>query len=162
MIPQLHELTLRGFRLQEYLCKTDNQYQRQTELKSLRLGRCFVGFPALEFALRAPRALQYLSIGHAEEYKWHDFGRANANNATLGQFMDCLLLHKDSLEGIKIIHEEIYVASKRYVPSLNDPSFQEYARKFSKLGCWEGCDRASLERFLREPSSFEDDGEADE
>lgn len=162
MIPQLHELTLRGFRLEEYRRKMDKQYERQTELKSLRIERCWVAFPVLEFALHGPRGLQYLSIGHAKDYKWHHYGAANDNDATLDQFMDCLLLHRDSLKAIEIIHEEVDPVRRHDTPSFNDPSFQEYARHFSKLECWEGCDEHSLARLLRGRSSFEDDAEVDE
>lgn len=151
--------------LEEVDGEVDPQFERQTELKSLRLERCFVSFPALQSALRAPRALRYLSIGHAEEYSENEIKSAEENNATLAEFIDALLLHRESLEVIRVVLEEVYDYSQsNCAPAINHPSFRAYAKHFPELKRWEGCDRFSLAIFLGgySSSSLENDGRLDE
>ncbi|OKL60534.1 hypothetical protein UA08_04303 [Talaromyces atroroseus] len=163
IIPQLHHLTLRGFMLEEADGDFEPQFERQTELKSLRIERCFVSFPALRSALRAPRALRYLSIGHAEYYSHHELQNVQPNNATLADFMDALLLHRESLEEIRVVVEDHYGTSHgEFGPTINHPSFHACAKQFAELKRWEGCDRRTLAYYLGglsygSSSSSEDD-----
>jgi hypothetical protein len=151
VIPQLHHLTLRGFQLFHEDIEVDAEFERTTELKSLRIERSFVSFGALASALRAPRALQYLGISHAEDYQYHEMHLLDANNKTMQEFMDTLLLHRESLEGIKLVHEEIFRnrnGVNNRPPKVNDVWFLPYAKQLPKLERWEGCDASSMRLFL--------------
>ncbi|KAJ5630177.1 hypothetical protein N7528_003834 [Penicillium herquei] len=151
IIPQLRDLTLRGFMLGHIDHEMGPVYERETQLKSLRLERSFVCFPVLAAVLRIPRALKYLSIGHAEDFQMHETDSLEENTATLDDFMDILLLHRESLEGIKVVREEVY-ARRSGRPQrdiiINHPSFQSCASQFPKLKRWEGFDSLSMITFL--------------
>lgn len=158
IIPQLHTLRLRGFQIDSDDIEVKPEFERMTELKSLQIERSFVSFKALATALRAPRALQYLGIVHTEEYKHHELYSADSNNATMQEFMDVLLLHRQSLEGIKIDYEEIIFGkwNDDLYPEINTASFLPYAKEFPKLKRWEGCDNYSLSFFLGDYSYASD------
>jgi hypothetical protein len=149
IMPHLHDLTLRGFMLEETDGEVDPEFERQTELKSLRLERSFVSFPALQKILRTPRALRYLSVGHAYDFSMHELKIAEPNNATLDDFVNVLSLHRESLEEIRVVLDEVYGRFKSVrAASINDPSFRACAKHLPALKRWEGCDKSSLTIFL--------------
>ncbi|CAI7663696.1 unnamed protein product [Penicillium pancosmium] len=158
IIPQLHTLKLRGFQIDSDDIEVKSEFERMTELKSLQIERSFVSFKALATALRAPSALQYLGIVHTEEYKHHELHSADSNNATMKEFMDILLLHRQSLEGIKIDFEEMTFGewTSCHPPEINTASFLPYAKEFPKLKRWEGCDSYSMSVFLGGDSDASD------
>jgi hypothetical protein len=146
IIPQLHDLTIRGFMFEEEDGEIDSQFERQTELKSLRIERSFVSFPALKKALLAPRALSYLSIYHIDSYWHHELKNAEINHATVAEFVEALLPHRESLEEIKVV-----VDDDRYkgeVPTINAPSFRNHATQLPALKRWLGCDKMTLAGYL--------------
>lgn len=108
-MPHLHDLTLRGFMLEEADGEVDPEFEGQTELwKSLRIERSFVSFPALQKILRPPRALRYLSVGHVYDFSTHELKIAELNNATLDDFVNALSMHRESLEKIRVVLEAVY------------------------------------------------------
>lgn len=145
VIPQLHDLTIRGFMLDEEDGEVDEQFQRQTELTSLRIERRFVDFQALKGILLAPRALRSLSIGHAEFFWNHELRTADSNEAEVPEFVEALLPHCASLEEIKVVIEYRYGAA---FPMVNDQSFRDHAAKFPVLKRWLGCDQRTLTFYL--------------
>ncbi|KGO48338.1 hypothetical protein PEX1_021330 [Penicillium expansum] len=162
IIPQLHDLTIRGFMLEEEDTDIDPQFERQTELKSLRIERSFVNFVALKKALLAPRALRYLSIGHAEYFWHHELKNAEYNQATVTEFVGALLPHRDTLEEIKVIVD--YDGSRESTLTANASSFRKHATQFPVLKRWLGCDKTTLSHYLNsdEPSSSDEDREDNE
>lgn len=152
MIAQLHHLTLRGFRIDPEDGLVDPEFERTTELKSLHIEKSFVSFPALAAALRAPRALEYLGIAHTDDYQHHEIHSSDDNNSTMKEFMDVLLLHRESLEGIRVVYQDAYRSrgdSSKEPPKINVASFLPYAKQFPKMKHWEGCDGSSMRMFLR-------------
>lgn len=156
IIPQLHDLTIRGFLFEEADAEIDVQFERQTELKSLRIERSFVSFPALRKALLAPRALRYLSIGHVICYRNHELKSGKSNYATVAEFVDALLPHRESLEEIKLVVDEddddVYSGE---VSTINDPSFCKHATKLPALKRWLGCDQFTLKEYLNHDEDYE-------
>lgn len=127
----------------------DPEFEGQTELKSLRIERSFVSFPALRKILRAPRALRYLSVGHAYDFSMHELKFAERNNATLDDFVNALSIHRESLEEIRVVLEDVYDRFRRVgVAPTNDPSFRACTKHLPALKSWEGCDKFSLTIFL--------------
>ncbi|KAJ5996098.1 hypothetical protein N7522_007758 [Penicillium canescens] len=165
IIPQLHNLTLRGFMLEEEDGEIDLRYERQTELQSLRIENSFVNFPALKKVLRAPRALRCLSISHAECFWHHELKNAEYNHATVAEFVEALFLHRDTLEEIQVKVNHIYDNHDNYDmecdSTINAPSFHKHAAQFPVLKRWIGCDRTTLAEYLGsgEFSSSDEDGE---
>lgn len=165
IIPQLHNLTLRGFMLEEEDGEIDLQYERQTELQSLRIENSFVNFPALKRVLRAPRALRCLSICHAECFWHHELKNAEYNQATVAEFVEALLPHRDTLEEIRVMVNQSYDNQHNYDmeydSTINAPSFHKHAAQFPLLKRWIGCDRITLAKYLRSSkiSSSDEDGE---
>jgi hypothetical protein len=156
IIPQLHDLTLRGFLFEEADAEVDVQFERQTELKSLRIERSSVSFPALRKALLAPRALRYLSICHVDCYRHHEIKDGKINHATVAEFVDALLPQRESLEVIKLVVDEddndVYNPE---VSTINDPSFRTYATQLPALKRWLGCDQFTLKEYLDPWRSYE-------
>jgi hypothetical protein len=146
IIPQLHDLTIRGFMFEEEDGEIDSQFERQTELKSLCIERSFVSFPALRKALLAPRALRYLSICHVDSYWHHELKNAESNHATVAEFVEALLPHRESLEEIKlVVDDDMY---RGEVPTINAPSFRNHATQLLALKRWLGCDKMTLAGYL--------------
>lgn len=135
--------------LEETDGEVDPEFEGQTELKSLRIERSFVSFPALQKILRTPRALRYLSVGHADDFSMHKLKIAEPNNATLDDFVNAFSMHRESLEEIRVVLEEVYdrCRSVRAAP-INDSSFRACAKHLPALKSWEGCDKSSLTIFL--------------
>ena len=145
-IPQLRDLTIRSFMIEEEHGKIDSLFERQTELKSLRIERSFVIFPALKKILLAPRALSYLSIYHVDKYWYHGLKNAEINHATVADFVKALLPHRLSLEEIKaVVDDDGYGEG---LPTSNAPSFRDHATQFPALRRWLGCDRKTLADYL--------------
>ncbi|KAJ5426804.1 hypothetical protein N7465_001874 [Penicillium sp. CMV-2018d] len=162
IIPQLHDLTIRGFMLEEEDTDIEPQFERQTELKSLRIKKSFVNFMALKKALLAPRALRYLGIGHAEYFWHHELKNAEDNHATVAEFVGALLPHRDTLEEIKVIVD--YDGCREQTLTANASSFRKHATQFPALKRWLGCDKTTLAHYLNsdEPSSSDEDREDNE
>lgn len=162
IIPQLHDLTIRGFMLEEEDTDIKPQFERQTELKSLRIEKSFVNFMALKKALLAPRALRYLGIGHAEYFWHHELKNAEDNHATVAEFVGALLPHRDTLEEIKVIVD--YDGCREQTLTANASSFRKHATQFPVLKRWLGCDKTTLAHYLNsdEPSLFDEDREDNE
>ncbi|CEJ55152.1 hypothetical protein PMG11_01427 [Penicillium brasilianum] len=159
IIPQLHDLTLRGFMLEEGDAEVDVQFERQTELKSLRIERSSVSFPALRKALLAPRALRYLSICHLDCYRHHEINDGEINHATVAEFVDALLSHRESLEEIKlVVDEDDNDGYSPEVSTINDPSFRTYATQLPALKRWLGCDEFTLKDYLDPRGIYERTG----
>ena len=139
----------------------DPPFERQTELKELRIERSFVSFPALRKILIAPRALSYLSIFHVDDYWYHDLRNAEINHATVAEFVEALSPHRLSLKEIKVA-----VDSDGYgggVPTINASSFRNHATQFPALKRWLGCDEKTLADYLNpdEITSSDEDVEDD-
>lgn len=100
-----------------------------------------MSFAALRSVLRAPRALRCLSIEHKEAYS-----HSEPNNATIPEFLDALLLHRESLEEIRV---GVDAGNGVSALTVNDAYFQPYADQFPKMKRWEGCDQDNLNEFLR-------------
>jgi hypothetical protein len=122
----------------------EERFQRQTDLKSLRIERSYVNFEALKRILLAPRALSYLSISHVELYWHHELKNAEDNSAEVPDFVEALLPQRLSLEEIKVVVEKKYGWS----PTINDPSFRDHAARFPMLKRWLGCDKSTLVSHL--------------
>lgn len=122
----------------------EEQFQRQTELKSLRIERSYVNFEALKKILLAPRALSYLGIGHVDLFWHHELKDAEVNSAEVPEFVEALLPHRLSLEEIKVVVEKKY----GWAPTVNDPSFRDHVARFPMLKRWLGCDKSTLVKYL--------------
>ncbi|KAJ5308723.1 hypothetical protein PENANT_c013G11438 [Penicillium antarcticum] len=163
IIPQLHDLTLRGFMLEEEDGEFDQHFVRQTELQSLRIERSYVNFEAIAKILRAPRALKRLRICHSESLWHHELKNAEINESTVADFVAALLPHRDTLEEIQVSvtnDHEVY-DNPANVPTINAPSFRKHAAKFPVLKRWFGCDTNTLTDYLGSGKigSSGDDGE---
>jgi hypothetical protein len=156
IIPQLHNLTLRGFMLQEEDGKIDPRYERQTELLSLCIENGWVNFPVLKRVLRAPKALRQLTIGQEGCFGVHERDDAEAKKATVAEFVEVLLPHRDTLEKIQVIVNLNY-DNWGSAPEINALSFQEYATQFPVLKHWIGCDTCTLTSWLGSDEDDEND-----
>lgn len=146
IIPQLHNPTIRGFMLEEEHGEIDSPFERQTELRSLRIERSFVSFPALKKILLAQRALSYLSICHVDDYWYHKLKNAESSHPAVAELVKTLLPHRLPLEEIKVVVDDDGYGGE--VPTINPPSFRNYVSQFPALKRWLGCDKKTMADHL--------------
>ncbi|KAJ5975091.1 hypothetical protein N7481_008798 [Penicillium waksmanii] len=122
-------------------------------------GSIFVSFGFLATALRAPRGLQYLGISHTDDFRHHNLYSVAENNATVEEFVDVLLLHRESLEGIKVDYEDVFDQRNNdpnRPPEINVATFLPYAKRFPKLKRREGCGKGELILFMGDYSVYDE------